>query len=62
MGFFYELKTENSAPRKQVSCLETRLDDAEQYSQQNTLEMHGIPLYKGESVVSLAVTVGFGGT
>lgn len=53
-----ELKTENTSLRKQVSSLETRLDDAEQYSRRNTLEIHGIPVEKGESVVSLVKLVG----
>lgn len=53
-----ELKAENASLRKQVLSLETRLDEAEQYSRRNTLEIHGIPMEKNENVVNLVKTVG----
>jgi len=52
------LRSENCALRKQVTSLEARLDDAEQYSRRNTLEIQGIPLQRGEDVVALVKDVG----
>lgn len=53
-----DLKIENAALRRQVSSLESRVDETEQYSRRNTLEIHGIPMEKGENVVSLVKMVG----
>lgn len=53
-----ELRTENCTLRKQVAVLESRVDESEQYSRRNTLEIHGVPVQKGESVVSLVKAVG----
>ncbi|XP_046666658.1 uncharacterized protein LOC124358401 [Homalodisca vitripennis] len=53
-----DLRSENASLRRQVSSLEARMDEAEQYSRRNTLEIHGIPVEKGENVVSLVKMVG----
>lgn len=53
-----ELRSENAALRKQMASLEHRLDEAEQYSRRNTLEIHGVPLQKGENAVTLVKAVG----
>lgn len=53
-----DLKVENCNLRKQVASLGSRLDDAEQYSRRNTVEIHGIPAEKGENVATLVKTVG----
>lgn len=53
-----ELRSENSLLRKRVAVLDSRLDEAEQYSRRNTLEIHGVPVEKGENVVTLVKTVG----
>lgn len=53
-----DLKTENATLRKQVSLLETRVDEAEQYSRRNTVEIQGIPLEKNEKVLDLVKIVG----
>lgn len=53
-----ELRTENCTLRKRVAVLESRVDESEQYSRRNTLEIHGVPEQKGESVVSLVKAVG----
>lgn len=58
MKIVEELKTENTMLRNKVSNLETRLDESEQYSRRNTLEIHGVPMEKGENVVTLVKTVG----
>ncbi|KAG8243635.1 hypothetical protein J6590_040937 [Homalodisca vitripennis] len=47
-GLMKYLKAENATLRKHVSCLDTRLDKAEQYSRQNTLGIYGIAIEKGE--------------
>ncbi|XP_046688588.1 uncharacterized protein LOC124374417, partial [Homalodisca vitripennis] len=41
-----DLRSENASLRRQVSSLEARVDEAEQYSRRNTLEIHGIPVEK----------------
>lgn len=53
-----DLKVENCSLRRQVASLGSRLDDAEQYSRRNTVEIHGIPPEKGENVDTLVKTVG----
>lgn len=53
-----DLSSENASLRKQVAVLESRVDEAEQYSRRNTLEVHGVPVQKGENVVSLVKALG----
>lgn len=47
---FQTLTQENSYLHNKVKTLETQLDDAEQYSRMNCLELNGIPEDKNESV------------
>lgn len=58
MRIVEDLKAENMVLRRQMSGLESRLDEAEQYSRRNTLEIQGIPMEKGECVMSLVKSVG----
>lgn len=53
-----ELKTENATLRNQVSTLESRVDEAEQYSRRNTIEIHGVPVERNEDVISVVKNVG----
>lgn len=58
MRIVEDLKAENATLHKQMSVLESRLDEAEQYSRRNTLEIQGVPMEKTENVVSLVKIVG----
>jgi polyhydroxyalkanoate synthesis regulator phasin len=53
-----ELKSENSFLKSKVSNLEKRIDDLEQYSRRNCIELQGIPEKKDESVLDLVKNVG----
>ncbi|XP_022186532.2 uncharacterized protein LOC111045430 [Nilaparvata lugens] len=45
-----DLKKENASLKRKVCDLETRLEDAEQYTCSNTLEIYGVPETKNEDV------------
>ncbi|RZF31931.1 hypothetical protein LSTR_LSTR011528 [Laodelphax striatellus] len=45
-----DLRKENTSLKRKVSDLETRLEDVEQYSRRNTLEIYGVPEIKNEDV------------
>ncbi|XP_046677581.1 uncharacterized protein LOC124365633 [Homalodisca vitripennis] len=53
-----KLSTENAALRNKVAMLESRMDDIEQYSRRDTIEIHGIPADRGEQIVEVVKTVG----
>ncbi|XP_046679350.1 uncharacterized protein LOC124373473 [Homalodisca vitripennis] len=53
-----ELAAENRSLREKVSSLEMRIDDLEQYSRVNSVEIHGIPQQKNEDVVAVVKEVG----
>lgn len=53
-----ELVNENKFLKKQMQLLQVRLDDAEQYSRANTVEIHGLPVTPNENVTSLVQQVG----
>ncbi|KAG8275253.1 hypothetical protein J6590_090132 [Homalodisca vitripennis] len=50
-------REELAAWMETVVDLESRLEDIEQYSRLNTLEIYGIPIQKGENVVTLVKAV-----
>ncbi|XP_046677353.1 uncharacterized protein LOC124365416 [Homalodisca vitripennis] len=52
------LTTENGQLKKKVKELETRLEDIEQYSRSNCIEMQGIPLEPAEDVLNIVKDVG----
>ncbi|KAG8261725.1 hypothetical protein J6590_066787 [Homalodisca vitripennis] len=52
------LTTENSQLKKKVKELETRLEDIEQYSRSNCIEIQGIPLEPAENVLNIVKDVG----
>ncbi|XP_039296323.1 uncharacterized protein LOC120354115 [Nilaparvata lugens] len=52
------LRLENLALSKKVTELSVRLDDAEQYSRSNTLEIYGVPVTQNEDVSSIIKEVG----
>ncbi|XP_046679343.1 uncharacterized protein LOC124366786 [Homalodisca vitripennis] len=53
-----ELAAENRNLREKVSSLEMRIDDLEQYSRVNSVEIHGILQQKNEDVVAVVKEVG----
>ncbi|XP_054290921.1 uncharacterized protein LOC129005905 [Macrosteles quadrilineatus] len=53
-----ELIQENKSLNKKVLELEQKVEDMEQYSRANTLEIHGIPYQKGEDVIGVVKEVG----
>lgn len=53
-----ELLSENKQLKEKVKKLEERLEDVEQYSRSNSLEIHGIPMEKNESVLNIVKEVG----
>lgn len=53
-----KLSTENTELKNKVSSLECRLDDLEQYSRRDTIEIHGIPAERGEQVMEVVKSVG----
>lgn len=52
------LKTENNQLKKQVKMLEDRIEDMEQYSRSNCVEIQGIPYTAAEDVMSIVKDVG----
>ena len=52
--------TENTALKKKVLDLEARLEEMEQYSRSNALEIHGVPHDKNEDVLTVVKKVGKG--
>lgn len=42
-----KLSTENAELKNKVSVLESRMDDIEQYSRRDTIEIHGVPVTAG---------------
>ncbi|XP_022186663.2 uncharacterized protein LOC111045539 [Nilaparvata lugens] len=52
------LRQENQNLSKRVSELSERLDDAEQYSRSNTLEIFGVPTSQNEDVTQTVIGVG----
>jgi hypothetical protein len=53
-----EVKMENISLRKKVTALETKIEDMEQYSRRNCLEIHGIPVQPNENVMEVVKSVG----
>lgn len=53
-----KLTTENIELKSKVSILESRMEDIEQYSRRDTIEIHGIPAEKGEQVLEVVKSVG----
>lgn len=58
MKIMEELIVENKELKKRVTTLEQRLDEVEQYSRSNSVEIHGIPQEKNEDVLSIVKEVG----
>lgn len=58
LNLINRLSAENTELKSRVSLLENRMDDAEQYSRRDTIEIHGIPAQKGEQVVEVVKAVG----
>ncbi|XP_022184978.1 uncharacterized protein LOC111044202 [Nilaparvata lugens] len=54
------LMTENSNLKKKCNDLETRLEDLEQYSRANSIEINGIPEDKNEDIIQIVKNVGHG--
>lgn len=55
---YAKLCVENNKLQSRVTELEDRLDDSEQYSRLNTIEINGIPEKADENVLSLVQEVG----
>lgn len=53
-----KLNTENAELRSKVVMLENRMDDIEQYSRRDTIEIHGVPVQAGEQVIEVVKSVG----
>lgn len=53
-----DLMTENKMLKEKINDLENRLDEQEQYSRRNTIEIYGIPQDKNEDVVQIVKEVG----
>lgn len=53
-----DLLTENKVLKSKVQKLEEKLEDQEQYSRSNCLEIHGIPQDANENVLSIVKEVG----
>jgi len=51
------LQSENAALRKQIKELEMKIDECEQYSRSNTIEIHGIPENRAEDTYELVKNV-----
>lgn len=58
MKKFSDLETENITLKKTVQSLESRVEDLEQYSRRNCVELQGIPETKEESVTEIVKQVG----
>ncbi|XP_039299874.1 uncharacterized protein LOC111055020 [Nilaparvata lugens] len=44
--------------KKIIADLQLRVNKAEQYSRRNTIEIHGVPVQKGENVVTIVKDIG----
>lgn len=53
-----DLARENVSLKKHIGILEVRLDESEQYSRRNTIEIHGIPTEPNENVLEVVKKVG----
>lgn len=53
-----ELIQENKTLKERINSLEFRLEEMEQYSRMNSVEIHGIPQEKNEDVVNIVKDVG----
>lgn len=53
-----DLAVENETTRRKVGFFEAKIDEAEQYSRRNSVEIHGIPQINDEKVVDLVKKVG----
>lgn len=53
-----EILSENKALKEKVNKLENRLEDLEQYSRTNALEIHGVPQEANENVIEIVKEVG----
>lgn len=53
-----DLQKENVTLKKKVTLLEARVEDMEQYSRRNCVELQGIPEDKNENVVEIVKSVG----
>lgn len=53
-----ELKSENAALKNTVASLELRVEEMENYSRRNCLEIQGVPEQKGEKVAEIVKVVG----
>lgn len=53
-----KLVTENEELKKKIVSLESRIEDMEQYSRNNCVEIHGIPQAPTEDVISVVKDVG----
>jgi hypothetical protein len=53
-----ELATENKILKRKVNEMEKRMDEMEQYSRLNALEIHGVPQQPNEDVVEVVKAVG----
>lgn len=53
-----QLSTENKQLKQKIKVLEERLEESEQYSRCNAVEIHGIPQEANENVVDLVKCVG----
>lgn len=53
-----KLEAENMVLRKQITQLETRFEEVEQYTRKNCVEIQGIPKEKNEDVVDIVQKVG----
>lgn len=58
MKVIEELLAENKQLKQKVKTLEQRIEDVEQYSRSNSLEIHGIPQERNEDVMSVVKEVG----
>lgn len=58
VGLVNQLSTENNELRNRVILLEDRMDDAEQYSRRDTIEIHGVPVEPNEQVLEVVKRVG----
>lgn len=58
MKIIDELRNENSALKTKVESLESRVEDLENYSRRNCLEIQGVPEERGEVVADVVRRVG----
>lgn len=58
MKLIEEIMQQNKALTKRVTELEQRLDEMEQYSRVNAVEIHGVPEQNNEDVISVVKEVG----